>query len=75
MRCSLPLVLLASMFFSGFVFPLQSIMIPARYIGFLLPVTYSIQNLQNVMLKRVPPAMPFLAALPARDDAFMRCTR
>ena len=57
------LVLLASMFFSGFVFPLQSIMIPVRYIGFLLPVTYSIQNLQDVMLKGVPPATPFLAAL------------
>lgn len=57
------LVLLASMFFSGFVFPLQSILVPMQYIGFLLPVTYSIPNLQNVMLKGIPPFMPFLVAL------------
>jgi ABC-type polysaccharide/polyol phosphate export permease len=34
-----------------------------RYIGYLLPVTYSIQNLQNVMLKGIPPNWIFLTAL------------
>ncbi len=59
------LVLLASMFFSGFVFPLMQILIPVRYIGYLLPVTYSITNLQNVMLKGIPPPWYYLAALGA----------
>ena len=57
------LVLLAAMFFSGFVFPLNQILVPVRYIGYLLPVTYSIQNLQNVMLKGIPPNWIFLMAL------------
>ena len=57
------LVLLASMFFSGFVFPLMQILIPVRYIGYLLPVTYGIISLQNVMLKGVPPPWIFLVAL------------
>ena len=57
------LVLLASMFFSGFVFPLLQILVPVRYIGYLLPVTYGIINLQNVMLKGIPPPWYFLVAL------------
>jgi ABC-2 type transport system permease protein len=57
------LVLLAAMFFSGFVFPLAQILVPVRYIGYLLPVTYSIINLQNVMLKGIPPPPLFLIAL------------
>ena len=57
------LVLLAAMFFSGFVFPLNQILVPVRYIGYLLPVTYGIQNLQNVMLKGIPPNWIFLVAL------------
>jgi ABC-2 type transport system permease protein len=59
------LVLLASMFFSGFVFPLAQILVPVRYIGYLLPVTYSIINLQDVMLKGIQPPWYFLAALGA----------
>jgi ABC-2 type transport system permease protein len=57
------LVLLASMFFSGFVFPLQSILVPVRYVGYLLPVTYSITNFQNVMLKGIPPPTIYVIAL------------
>lgn len=57
------LVLLASMFFSGFVFPLMSILVPVRYVAYLLPVTYSILNLQNVMLKGIPPNSVYLLAL------------
>lgn len=59
------LVLLAAMFFSGFVFPLAQILAPVRYIGYLLPVTYSITNLQNVMLKGIPPPWLYLVALGA----------
>jgi ABC-2 type transport system permease protein len=57
------LVLLAAMFFSGFVFPLAQILVPVRYIGYLLPVTFSIINLQNVMLKGIPPQVVYLVAL------------
>lgn len=57
------LVLLASMFFSGFVFPLAQILVPVRYIGYLLPVTYGIVSLQDVMLKGIPPPWFMLAAL------------
>jgi ABC-2 type transport system permease protein len=63
------LVLLAAMFFSGFVFPLAQILVPVRYIGYLLPVTYSITNLQNVMLKGIPPPPLFLIALAAMGVA------
>jgi ABC-2 type transport system permease protein len=59
------LVLLASMFFSGFVFPLASIIVPVRWIGYLLPVTYSITNLQNVMLKGQDPAYNYIITLAA----------
>lgn len=57
------LVLLAAMFFSGFVFPLAQILAPVRYIGYLLPVTYSITNLQDVMLKGILPPWTYLTAL------------
>ena len=57
------LVLLASMFFSGFFFPLSAILMPVRYIGFALPVTYGILNFQNVMLKGLPPLPYYLMIL------------
>jgi ABC-2 type transport system permease protein len=57
------LLLLASMFFSGFVFALVQILVPVRYIGYLLPVTYGIISLQDIMLKGVPPPWYYLAAL------------
>ena len=56
-------ILLASMFFSGFVFPLLQILVPVRYVGYLLPVTYGIITLQDVMLKGIPPPWYYLAAL------------
>ena len=59
------LVLLAAMFFSGFVFPLMAISVPVRYLGYLLPVTFSIPNLQNIMLKGIPPSWVYLVALGA----------
>ena len=59
------LLLLASMFFSGFVFALVQILVPVRYIGYLLPVTYGIITLQDVMLKGIPPPWYLLAALGA----------
>jgi ABC-2 type transport system permease protein len=45
------LVLLASVFFSGFVLPLDQFLTPLRYAAYSLPVTHGIQLLQDYMLR------------------------
>jgi ABC-2 type transport system permease protein len=45
------LVLLASVFFSGFVLPLEEFNEPVQAIAFALPVTHGIRLLQDVMLR------------------------
>jgi ABC-2 type transport system permease protein len=45
------LVLLASVFFSGFVLPLDQFITPMRYAAYVLPVTHGIQLLQDMMLR------------------------
>lgn len=45
------LVLLASVFFSGFVLPLDEFIPTVRYLAYVLPVTHGIQLLQDVMLR------------------------
>jgi ABC-2 type transport system permease protein len=45
------LVLLASMFFSGFVLPVQEFREPIRSLAYLLPVTYGIEIFQQEMLR------------------------
>lgn len=45
------LVLLASVFFSGFFLPLNTLQAPATWVANALPVTYGILSLQNLMLK------------------------
>lgn len=45
------IVLLASIFFSGFFLPLDTLYGPARVIAALLPVTYGIQAFQAAMLR------------------------
>lgn len=45
------LVLLASVFFSGFIFGIDRISWPARVISFALPSTYAIRIFQDVMLR------------------------
>lgn len=45
------LVLLASVFFSGFVLPLDQFIMPLRYAAYSLPVTHGIQLLQDYMLR------------------------
>jgi ABC-2 type transport system permease protein len=45
------LVLLASVFMSGFVLPLEEFEPPIQWIGYLLPVTHGIRLLQDVMLR------------------------
>ena len=45
------LVLLASVFFSGFVLPLDQFVAPLRIAAYSLPVTHGIQLLQDYMLR------------------------
>jgi ABC-2 type transport system permease protein len=45
------LVLLASVFFSGFVLPLDQFTTPLRLFAYALPVTHGIQLLQDLMLR------------------------
>lgn len=51
------LVLLASVFFSGFFLPLETLRWFVKLVSYVLPVTYGIQGLQQMMLRgEVPPA-------------------
>ncbi len=45
------LVLLASVFFSGFVLPVEEFIQPVRYLAYVLPVTHGIDTLQESMLR------------------------
>ena len=59
------LVLLASIFFSGFAFSLEQLVWPARGLAYLFPATYGIQLLQDEMLRgvtRTPEALVILGA-------------
>ena len=49
------LVLLAGLFFSGFMLPIDGLSYPVRIISWLLPVTYGIASLQDVMLRGLAP--------------------
>jgi ABC-2 type transport system permease protein len=45
------LLLLASVFFSGFVLPIEEFTAPVRAASYLLPVTHGIRLIQDVMLR------------------------
>jgi ABC-2 type transport system permease protein len=49
------LVLLLSVFFSGFFLPLDSFIPAVRWVSFLLPLTYAILGFQSIMLRGQPP--------------------
>lgn len=55
------IVLLASVFFSGFLLRLDTLSMPVRLVAWLLPATYAIRLLQDVMLRGRPPD-PVVAA-------------
>jgi ABC-2 type transport system permease protein len=57
------LTLLAGMFFSGFFLDVSQLAAPYRYVSYLLPVTYGINALQDVMLRGVEPAPADLTGL------------
>jgi ABC-2 type transport system permease protein len=57
------LALLASVFFSGFVLPVQDFIGPVQYLSYLLPVTHGIATLQDAMLRGTITEPWMLAAL------------
>ncbi|MEJ2011683.1 MAG: ABC transporter permease [Anaerolineales bacterium] len=56
-------VLLASVFFSGFFLELSALRLPIQLISWSLPATYGILELHNVMLRGQPPSAILLLAL------------
>jgi ABC-2 type transport system permease protein len=59
------LALLAGLFFSGFVLPLDTMRYPVKAISWLLPVTYGIDGLQSIMLAGDVPARSTIYGLGA----------
>ncbi len=59
------LSLLAGMFFSGFILDTDGLTEPYRYISYLLPVTYGIDIMQDVMLRGDAPQQEDLIGLGA----------
>ncbi len=45
------LLLIASVLFAGFLFPLSDMDQPARGISYLLPAAYGIRSLQDIMIR------------------------
>ena len=59
------LVLLGSVFLSGFVRPLESIDYPVRFVSYLLPATFGIELFQDIMLRGMPGQIYYMSALAA----------
>jgi ABC-2 type transport system permease protein len=59
------LSLLAGMFFSGFILDVDGLAEPYRYLSYLLPVTYGIRIMHDVMLRGVAPDSADLLGLGA----------
>jgi ABC-2 type transport system permease protein len=63
------LLLIVSVFFSGFVLPVDQFRSIARYVSYLLPVSYGIQLLQDIMLRGEGGDLGFLVGLAAMGVA------
>jgi ABC-2 type transport system permease protein len=50
------LVLLLSIFFSGFFLPLENFRVPINYVGYALPLTHGITAFQAIMLRGTAPS-------------------
>ncbi len=57
------LVLIASVFFSGFFMPLYSLRTSVHFVSYALPVTYGLQALRDIMLAGRDPALNVLLPL------------
>lgn len=68
------LALLGIVFFSGFALPLDNLRQPALSISYLLPATYGVVLLQDVMLRGLPGSDTFLSMLALIATAlFLAC--
>jgi ABC-2 type transport system permease protein len=56
-------VLLVSIFFTGFVLPLDQLTAPVRYVSLLVPATYGISALQDVIFRGQAPAVATVLGL------------
>ena len=54
------LLLLGSIFFTGFILPLNQFASYIRYVSYILPITYGSTGLQNTMLDTQPLNMAYL---------------
>ena len=59
------LVLLGSIFFSGFFVPLEDFAVPVRAISYSLPITYGMQELRQVVLRGERPDTLYLGIMGA----------
>ncbi len=59
------ILLLSSVFFSGFFLDLASLMRTVRFVSYSMPVTYAIAGFQDIMLAGTPPQLWHLYALVA----------
>jgi ABC-2 type transport system permease protein len=59
------LALLAGLFFSGFILSTEGLQYPVKIVSLLLPVTYGIESLQDIMLRGRDPSPTTLAGLGA----------
>ena len=55
------LVLLLSIFFSGFFLPLENFRVPIHSLGYALPLTHGIAGFQAIMLRGIGAELPDLA--------------
>lgn len=68
------LALLGVVFFSGIALPLDALVQPATALSFVLPATYGVSLLQDVMLRGLPGETPFILALTAMAGGlFVAC--
>lgn len=59
------MLLLVSIFFTGFILPLEQLIPPVRAISYLIPGTYGIASLHNVMFRGLNPEMLIIGGLAA----------
>lgn len=59
------LVLLGSIFFSGFFVPLGDFALPVRFVSYSLPITYGMEELRQVVLRGEQPDLLYLAVMGA----------
>lgn len=57
------MVLLASIFFTGFMIPLDQLLPAVRVVSYLIPGTYGIAALKDIMFLGITPSLPVLAGL------------